>query len=104
MANLGWFDEMRLVLEEVSDERVAQDQKWGEQNHPNGTCASLYTGMADSWKKMWDKGNYTWNTILSEEFFESQAEEGDEALRKELIQVAAVAVAWIECIDRRKTT
>jgi hypothetical protein len=53
-----------------------------------------------------------WNAILSEEVGESAQEVltlewGEEAggghgnLREELVQVAAVAVAWIEAIDRR---
>jgi hypothetical protein len=36
-----------------------------------------------------------------EEVFEAFAESSPDALRKELTQVAAVAVAWIEDIDSR---
>ncbi len=49
------------------------------------------------------KGGYlTWAHILTEEFYEAMAEEDQARLRAELIQVAAVAVAWIEQIDRRR--
>lgn len=80
------MSEQRRVLRDVADERARQDEKWGEQNHDD--CC--------------------WATILGEEFGEAcQASlhirfgsATVELLRDELVQVAAVAVAWIECIDR----
>ena len=77
---------MTDVLKEVALERAIQDAKWGQQNH----------GVAD------------WMLVLSEEFGEA-AKEANEVrfreksvydYRKELIQVAAVAVAAIESLDR----
>lgn len=80
------------VLDEVWAERISQDTKWGEQNHDL----------------------LRWNAILGEEVGEvakatierefcvsEQAREGflSEA-RAELIQVAAVAVAAVESLDR----
>lgn len=70
-----------IVCRDVQDERARQDLKFGsqrEQSHP------------------------LWNTILSEEVGEAATEvlEKDiDNLRMELVQVAAVAVAWIEAID-----
>ena len=77
------------VLVDVLRERDRQDRKWGEQNHED----------------------FTWTAILGEEFGEAcQAALHDRfggshagTLREELIHVAAVAVQWIECIDRRQT-
>lgn len=69
------------VLCEVEKERVRQDAKWGEQNH----------------------GVYKWLAILGEEVGEANksALEGNAPnYRDELIQIAAVAVAMIECHDR----
>lgn len=76
----------QLVLGEVADERARQDAKWGQQDHEVGI----------------------WLGILGEEFgevakeiAESQARPLDvEHLREELVQTAAVAVAWVEAIDR----
>lgn len=49
------------------------------------------------------KGDLTWEDILTEEFWEALAEAGnDDKLEAELIQVAAVTVGWIECIRRRR--
>lgn len=42
----------------------------------------------------------TFAHVLAEEFWEAMCEEDRDRLRDELIQVAAVAVQWIEHIDR----
>lgn len=78
---------IQMPIVDVSDERLAQNAKWGQQNH------------SDEW----------WLAILGEEFGEtSQAILHDRfggkaagTVRAELVQLAAVAMAWIECIDRR---
>lgn len=46
-------------------------------------------------------GSPNWEDVLVEEVAEAIDAPDDAALREELVQVAAVAVAWIECIDRR---
>ena len=75
-----------LVIQTIVDERQRQDAKWGQQNHDD----------------------YRWLAILTEEVGElAQAALHDEfggkaagTLRAELIQVAAVAMSWLECLDR----
>lgn len=75
------------IFEAIKAERTRQDGKWGKQNHPP----------------------ITWVAILGEEF----GEVGREALehragspgaferyKTELVQLAAVAVAMLECADR----
>jgi hypothetical protein len=94
------------ILAEVSAERVRQVARWGEQNHPDGTSADekdtlirdIYRAAADSAA---EHGTLTWRDILREEVYEAFAEKDHAALREELVQVAAVAAAWIEDIDRR---
>ena len=82
------------ITTEVVAERKRQDDKWGEQNH----------------------SPYKWMAILGEEFGETCREafelervndsyrfkETLSRLRKEAIETAAVAVAFVECIDREK--
>lgn len=71
----------RHVYTDIKEERERQDAKWGEQNHPLDT----------------------WMTVLMEEVGEAAQDvlKGrTPELRKELVQVAAVAVAAIEFIDR----
>ena len=103
------------VLAQVWEERERQDQKWGEQNHPDGTRddrrmlgdVSLPTwgticyrarNMTDQLNK---EGRATYLEIMLEEVVEAFSESHPASLRAELIQVAAVAVQWIEAIDRR---
>lgn len=92
------------VLEEVSHERARQDAAWGEQNHPNGTGVYSMQAAAERSRRVCEQnfynGNGSWADILREEFHEALAEGEPAALRAELIQVAAVAVAWVEKIDR----
>lgn len=103
------------VLTEVEAERARQNEKWGEQNHPDrnsrdsdwpafltwpfDTCASRTKAQVDAEAKI-GESNYT--TILLEEVFEALAETDPARLRTELIQVAAVAIQWVEAIDRRE--
>ena len=93
-----------VVSDEVVDERIRQDEKWGEQNHPDGTN-STFRSAAEQAKQVCDyhhrHGTGTWRHILHEEVCEAFAESDPAKLRAELIQVAAVAVAWVEAIDRR---
>ena len=46
-------------------------------------------------------GTITYEHILTEEWAEALAESDPAALRAELIQLAAVAVQWVETLDRR---
>lgn len=78
---------------DVLHERRNQDKKWGEQNHDY----------------------FLWLAILTEEVGEASQEalrmyfdvENEPThrnnLRKELVQVAAVALAMVECMDRQET-
>jgi hypothetical protein len=93
------------VIAEVVSERERQDAKWGEQNHDDGTDAAL-AGAASIIKARVNgrakDGTLTWFDILDEEIIEVLSEEDEEKLREELIQAAAVCVAWAEAIDRRR--
>ena len=93
------------VAKEVVDERSAQEARWGEQNHPDGTSAIGWDWQAENAKFACEEarrnGRMSWRHILLEEVFEAFAEEDPEKLRAELLQVSAVAQAWVEAIDRR---
>lgn len=94
------------VLGEVLEERRRQHLKWGEQNHPDGTgmdpMMEKFARLAKlACNEAAKTGTLTWRYILDEEVAEANAESSEIALRAELIQVAAVATAWIEAIDRR---
>lgn len=93
---------MFAVLDDVANERDRQEQI-GEAKRAQGidwrSCAD--PDMAG--------GDFTRFTVLGEEFGEvanavletAYGSDNDRHLREELVQVAAVAVAWCEAIDRR---
>ncbi|NEA21580.1 hypothetical protein G3I70_08560 [Actinomadura bangladeshensis] len=109
-----------LALAEVQAERA----RWGEQNHPDldphdidAVTRHQYAFRAQRWKEFNAQRAETgcevknrnpaavpctaWDGILLEEVYEALAEEDPVKLRDELIQAAAVAIAWAEAIDRR---
>lgn len=100
------FWHTRDVLEEVAAERERQIRKWGRQDHlESGSGGSHNRTRANIAKAEYDDmvayGELQWIHILTEEFWEALAEPEGPELRQELIQVAAVAIAWVEAIDRR---
>ncbi len=105
---------LRLIpraLVDVLAERARQDAKWGQQDHPDGTgpgtviLGSYADSMAERAKWRTERsatlGTVTFEEILTEEWAEAVAEDDPVKLRAELVQVAAVAVQWVEAIDRR---
>ena len=94
------------VLVEVGAERIQQDVKWGQQDHEDGTGYEYLREQADRARRECDAafaaGVGTWRHILREEYREAVACSDPAELRAELVQVAAVCVAWIEAIDRRE--
>lgn len=112
-----------LVLGDVAGERRRQDEKWGEQRHigltgdqehalrplaevaryadlANATSGTLaYLARQACQANGRDGRRDNWTAILLEEVFEALAEDDPAALRRELVQVAAVAVQWAERID-----
>lgn len=112
---------IRGALADVIAERAAQDRKWGEQNHRDACPALLDRDGGVSAQRLADdleipsaararancqaefaRGQGNWASILVEEVAEAVAAIGEDAdLRRELVQVSAVSLAWIEAIDRR---
>lgn len=93
------------TLQQVAIERAAQDAKFGEQNHRDGTNWADRTAVANAARTACDKAfkenRGTWRHVLLEEVYEALAESDPAKLRAELVRVAAVAVAWVQAIDRR---
>lgn len=95
-------------------ERIAQDAKWGESNHPDlpagvkHPCAFFGIPTADAARLFCETAFRTGTGsnahILLEEVSEAiEAAHNPVHLRAELVQVAAVALKWIEQIDRRSS-
>lgn len=95
------------VLSDVDHERDRQVEKWGDQSSlPDGTGSPLDKAMAQAAREHCDasaqSGTLTWSDVLDEEVCESFAESELDRLEAELIQTAAVCVAWVESIRKRR--
>jgi NTP pyrophosphatase (non-canonical NTP hydrolase) len=83
---------MKSVIESVQNEMCMQEAKWGKNTDRVYQLDAL------------------WLVVLAEEVGEAAQEvckgwderPDEEALRTELIQVAAVALSWCEAIDARE--
>ncbi len=80
------------VLAQVAQERQRQIDKWGPQNHhPIEWLAILMEEVGEASKEG-----------LEAHFDKFYVNGSYERMKHELIQVAAVAVAMIECLDRNQ--
>lgn len=108
------MSDLQTVLADIAAERARQDVKWGPQSYPDGTDPDAHwvwwTGDAvqqanqarQACERAHRDGHLTWRGIAREEWAEALACQPETAeLREELIQNAAVLVAWIQDLDRR---
>jgi len=94
------------VLQAVARERERQTRLWGVQSLKDDT-GWMDDVQASSFIKIHNaqleaSGEIAWRHVLGEEVCEAFAECELDKLEEELTQVAAVAVAWIEDIRRRR--
>lgn len=96
------------VLAEISRERRRQDLLWGQQDHVDGEVGPTVRFNNLTAKIMKEKcqlnvakDRTNWRDILDEEIAEAYETDNDKDLRTELIQSAAVIIAWVEALDRR---
>ena len=90
-------DEVRkiqTVLLEVAFERHRQQAKWGQQNHVNSLWLAILT----------EEVGEAATACLDVNFAQvpSTLAATRQALRNELIQISAVAVQWVEKLDRER--
>lgn len=106
---------MLALLGKVGQEMQRQQDKWGEQNHPSWLLDDVFmiceehgielsTDMAKGLcDERLDASVCSWQDILNEEVLEARDEainDNQEALKEELIQIAAVALSWVQSIER----
>lgn len=97
------------VLGDVAKERQRQHEIWGVQSHPNNTGPEESIPGGHNYEETLEAvretnevfNNPSWDTILLEEVFEALVEKKPRPLRRELVEAAAVCVAWIEDLDSR---
>lgn len=97
-------DQTPGTLYDVAEERCGQVLAWGVQTLPDGT-GEEWEHAASEAKRIngvrAKAGSISWLDVLLEEVLEAAAEADPHKLRAELVQVAAVAVAWAEDVDRK---
>jgi hypothetical protein len=100
---------METILNEIKEERARQNKKWGEQNHSVIEWQGIL--MEEVGEAAKEAVDYHFNIGIQKaienapgcppDIIVSDIQGGRlSRYRKELIQVAAVAVQMIECLDR----
>jgi hypothetical protein len=107
-----YMEQRWKIIDATLEERIKQDAKWGEQNHPiidnTYTSKSMYLRYnlpsEEEAKNMCNtyalNKELTWGDIIVEELVEALCAPNKKLMREELIQCAAVIVAMIESLDR----
>lgn len=83
-----------LILGEVQGERLRQDEQWGTQEHSEMRWLSLMGEEAGKANRAANKA-YDANSALALADWQSD-------YREHLLTAAAVAVAAVECLDRKR--
>jgi len=91
------------ILAEIVGERQKQDAKWGEQNHnPIEWSAILTEECGEVAKEALEYHFYTKKNVKDAKVISDWQKEKLSKYRAELIQVAAVAVAMLESLERNE--
>lgn len=87
-------DTLNRALSSVIDERKRQDEKWGIQDHDPTVWVGI---LGEEFGEFCQAVNETW----FDNGPEAKQKGGYENMRAEAVQIAAVAVQIVECLDRR---
>ena len=102
--------ETAAVVRDLLVRRAKNHAKWGPQHHPGGAFLKGPTG--GTWQvvgahleniartQLEKHHSVSWSAILAEEVGEALVAGTPEQIRSELLDVAAVCIAWAEDIDR----
>ncbi|MEK6879824.1 MAG: hypothetical protein AABY22_09470 [Nanoarchaeota archaeon] len=89
------------VLKQIVEERIRQGKKWGVQHHNQPFWLSILieeVGEVGNLLNENEERMFYFNNINDKLDYEKYFKN----LKEELIQVAAVAVAWLEDLERNK--
>jgi hypothetical protein len=99
-------------LGEAEAELKRQDERWGQQDHPDASMEldgfpailgphRTLAVIRSQESLSRERGRLGWDLILLEEVYEALSEPDNDRRCEELIQVAAVALQWVQAIRRR---
>jgi NTP pyrophosphatase (non-canonical NTP hydrolase) len=86
------MDTQKYVIHNVIKERERQEGKWGEQNH----SPELWVGILGE-----EYGEFC-QAVNETVFFNGTDKGGYENMKTEAIHVAAVAIGFLECLERNR--
>jgi NTP pyrophosphatase (non-canonical NTP hydrolase) len=100
-------DRFHKIIENITRERARQDAKWGEQNHPPQDWLAILMEEVGEFARAHMEVYYVQplppnasaEAVAS---WRAAVDAKRRHVREELVQVAAVAVAMIECCDRQR--
>jgi len=87
---------MNKIIQQIIDERLRQDKKWGPQDHSTLMWSAILT------EETGEVAKAALESCAAHKKLSGKELDTLEDYRKELIQVAAVAVAAIESLDRNE--
>jgi len=83
-------------LQDVMLERARQDSRWGEQDHPDEWFfAILVEEVGETAKAMLE-------AHFQADYPGAYPDADPGRIQKELVEVCAVALAWLECMEHRR--
>lgn len=89
---MAMSEQQKTIIDSVLAERERQDKKWGEQNH----IPPIWLGiLGEEFGELCEAVNetgFSYGTELG----------GYENMKREAIQVAAVAIGFLECLERNR--
>jgi NTP pyrophosphatase (non-canonical NTP hydrolase) len=86
-----------IIIDKILDERKSQDEKWGVQNHNSLKWLAILTEEVGEVAELCNK--ITPKVLCDKKLHKPLYEN----MEKEVIQCAAVCVAWLEFIERSKS-
>jgi hypothetical protein len=101
------------ILGEIRRERFIQERTDPVDNVTIGKLSDFVDGTSIHWAAVAEQmristtlaarvNGVTWVHLVVEQVYSAMGETNDKNLRAELLQLAAVIVAWIEALDRRE--
>lgn len=96
-------DNTKIIFDQIQIERIKQDTKWGTQNHDPQWWMNILMEEVGEVSKALLESSFTHEPNNEQDGFSYQPPLSIPSYRNELIHVAAVTVAMIECYDKRIT-
>lgn len=106
---MSYLPSVAETIDAIKYEILRQHQTWGQQNHPSvpkkgepahgipaERVAKIQCELARTNNRM------TWAHILVEEVAEACCADSPQHMIEELVQVAAVAISWVDSIHRNE--